>query len=44
MKYYQQYDYSDCGAACIAMISSFYGKNISIANTRNYCGVSVGRK
>ena len=41
MKYYQQYDYSDCGAACIAMISSFYGKNISIANTRNYCGTNI---
>lgn len=41
MKYYQQYDYSDCGAACIAMISSFYGKNINIANTRNYCGTNI---
>ncbi len=38
MKYRQQYDSSDCGAACLAMIASFYGANLNIAEIRHYAG------
>lgn len=34
MKYYQQLDISDCGAACLAMIASKYDKYSSIAKIR----------
>lgn len=38
MKYRQQYNSSDCGAACLAMIASFYGANLNIAEIRHYAG------
>lgn len=41
MKYYQQFDYSDCGAACLAMISSFFGKEQNIAKLRKECGTEI---
>lgn len=31
----QQHDLMDCGAACMAMISSFYGKKINLATWRS---------
>ena len=41
MKYFQQLDITDCGAACIAMIASHYGKDLSIAEVRNQAGTDV---
>ena len=38
MKYRQQYDPSDCGAACLAMIASYYGAYLNIAEIRHYAG------
>lgn len=38
MKYYQQFDESDCGAACLAMVASYYGKNLNIAKIRERAG------
>lgn len=38
MKYRQQFDSSDCGAACIAMIASHFGKNLNIAKVREIAG------
>lgn len=35
----RQFDFSDCGAACIATISQFYGLKISIAKIRDLAGV-----
>ncbi|NLK46832.1 MAG: hypothetical protein GX297_09320 [Treponema sp.] len=34
MKYFQQLDITDCGAACIAMIASNFGRHLSIAEVR----------
>ena len=34
----RQLDETDCGAACIAIISKYYGKSISIARIRNLAG------
>lgn len=41
MKYRQQYDSSDCGIACFAMIASHYGLNINIAKARNSAGTDT---
>ena len=41
MKYIQQLDMSDCGAACLAMIASHYGSSLSIADIRNAAGTDV---
>ncbi len=41
MKYRAQLDESDCGAACLAMISSFFGKKLSIADIRNDAGTDI---
>lgn len=38
MKYYQQLDITDCGAACISMIASHFGKRLSIAEVRDAAG------
>ena len=38
MKYRQQYDSSDCGAACLAMVASYYGANLNIAEIRHFAG------
>ena len=38
MKYRQQFDTSDCGAACLAMIASYYGANLNIAEIRHFAG------
>lgn len=36
MKFIQQSDEKDCGPACLAMISNFYGKKVSMARLREY--------
>lgn len=41
IKYRQQLDESDCGAACLAMIASFFGKNLSIAQVRDLAGTDI---
>lgn len=41
MKYFQQLDITDCGAACIAMIASHFGKNLNISEIRSYAGTDV---
>lgn len=41
MKYIQQLDMTDCGAACLAMIASYFGKSSSIAEIRQYAGTDT---
>ena len=41
VKYRQQLDESDCGAACLAMIASFFGKKLSIAHIRDSAGTDT---
>jgi len=41
MKYFQQLDITDCGAACISMIASHYGKRLSIAEVRGQAGTDI---
>jgi len=38
MKPIRQHDQSDCGAACLAMIASHYGKHLSVAHVRLLIG------
>lgn len=38
MKYFRQFDSSDCGAACIVMIASHFGLQLNIAKTRKLAG------
>ncbi|MCR4734162.1 MAG: peptidase domain-containing ABC transporter [Treponema sp.] len=41
MRYRQQYDSSDCGAACIAMVASYFGENLNIAEVRKKAGTDT---
>lgn len=41
MKYIQQFDNTDCGAACLAMIASYFGKKLSIAKIREKSGTNL---
>ncbi len=41
MKYIQQLDKTDCGAACLAMIASYFGKQLSIAKIRERAGTDL---
>ncbi|UXU51192.1 peptidase domain-containing ABC transporter [Staphylococcus arlettae] len=41
MKFIEQSDEKDCGPACIAMISKFYGKKTSIEKIREYAGTDL---
>lgn len=36
LKFIQQYDEKDCGPTCLAMISQYYGKRVSIPRLREY--------
>ena len=36
MRYRQQFYLTDCGAACLAMIASYFGKQISVAQVREF--------
>jgi ATP-binding cassette subfamily B protein len=37
MKFFSQHDQMDCGPACLAMITSFYGKNFPLGYLRDRC-------
>ena len=41
MKYIQQLDCTDCGAACLGMIASHFGKSLNIAEVRNVAGTDA---
>lgn len=41
MTYIQQHDSTDCGAACIAMIASYYGTKLNIAEVRANAGTDM---
>lgn len=41
MFYFQQLDETDCGAACLSMIASHFGKRLSIAKVRNCAGTDI---
>ena len=41
MRYIQQYDASDCGAACVAMIASHFGRSLNVAEIRSVAGTDV---
>lgn len=41
MRYRQQFDSSDCGAACIAMLASHFGITINIAKARDLAGTDA---
>ncbi len=41
MKYIPQLDISDCGAACIAMIASNFGRHLNIAKIREAAGTDI---
>ena len=38
MKYISQFDASDCGAACLAMVAHYYGSRWSVARIRDVAG------
>lgn len=41
MKYYQQHDETDCGAACLAMIASSFGIHTSVTTVRQLAGTDT---
>lgn len=41
MKYVQQLDITDCGAACLSMIASHYGSHIDITHIREKAGTDT---
>lgn len=41
MKYRQQLDITDCGAACLSMIASHFGKHLNIAEVRNVASTDL---
>ena len=41
MKYFQQFDEADCGAACLAMIASHFGNKLNTAKIRQDAGTSI---
>ena len=41
MKYIQQLDETDCGAACLSMIASLYGRRLNIAEVRANAGTDI---
>lgn len=40
MKFQHQHDQMDCGPACLAMITSFFGKHYSLQTLRDKCFIS----
>ena len=36
IKFLEQPDEKDCGPTCLAMLSKYWGKNVSIAKIREY--------
>ncbi|MBP5520321.1 MAG: peptidase domain-containing ABC transporter [Treponema sp.] len=41
MRYIQQLDETDCGAACLAIIASHYGRRLNIAEVRSKAGTDI---
>lgn len=41
MKYRQQLDMTDCGAACLAMIASHFGKHLNVAEVRSIASTDL---
>lgn len=41
MKYFQQLDRTDCGPACLAMMASYFGVSLSIAQIRTKAGTDL---
>ncbi|PDY85338.1 peptidase domain-containing ABC transporter [Bacillus toyonensis] len=41
VRYFKQFDLKDCGPACLAMISNYYGLNISISKIREIAGTDL---
>jgi ATP-binding cassette subfamily B protein len=43
MKYYnvRQLDQTDCAGACLASVSFYYGKEITITKLRDICGTDI---
>lgn len=41
MIYRQQFDSTDCGAACFAMVASYFKKKLSIAEIRVFAGTDT---
>ena len=41
MKYRQQFDETDCGAACLAMIASHFEQQLSVAQIRDISGTDT---
>ena len=43
MKYYniRQLDQTDCAAACLATVSFFYGKEVTVTKLRDICGTDI---
>ena len=40
MKFVEQHDQSDCGPACLSMISNYYGKNYDLEYLRKHSFIS----
>ena len=41
MRYFQQFDTSDCGPACLGMILSFFDKSSTITELRSQTGTDI---
>ena len=41
MRYYQQFDETDCGAACLAMIASYFGCHLNVSEIRKHAGTDT---
>ena len=41
MNYIQQLDETDCGAACLSMIASHFGKRLNVAEVRSFAGTDI---
>ncbi|HVI48709.1 MAG TPA: peptidase domain-containing ABC transporter [Chitinophaga sp.] len=42
LPYFPQHDANDCGPACLKMVSTFYGKNYTLNELREYCYINAG--
>ncbi|MBO1577813.1 peptidase domain-containing ABC transporter [Staphylococcus epidermidis] len=41
INYIEQPDQKDCGPTCLSMLSRYFGKKVSIAQLREYCGTDL---
>jgi len=42
IEFVQQLEHSDCGAACLVMVLSYYGRSVALSETREVCGTGRG--